>query len=223
MPVQYTILIGFLSAVITATTTLIGVWLSNKGQKERLEIQIKNDIFLKDQQLAYDKEKTEIQIKNDNNLKKQDLKREKLEELFILVTNWSKESYFVNHDFINPDNIIDSVFDKTKETQDLHYITQIEMLLFLYFPELMDDYRKLKNLNKKLKSDFQEARLAFNQYKTDPKPIIKKIEPLNIDFPVPSEEAMLRFKRLTRSQANFLELIHEFQKKISQKETMNFL
>ncbi|WP_158505990.1 hypothetical protein [Picosynechococcus sp. NKBG15041c] len=51
MPIQDTILIGFLSALLTASATLLGVWLSNKGQKERLETQIKNDNILQHQKL----------------------------------------------------------------------------------------------------------------------------------------------------------------------------
>ncbi|WP_024546200.1 hypothetical protein [Picosynechococcus sp. NKBG15041c] len=128
----------------------------------------------------------------------------------------------MNQNFINPDNITDSVFDKTKEIQDLNYITKIEMLLFLYFPEFIDDFKKLDDLSKKLKSDFREACIAFDLYKTDPKPIIKKIELLNIDLPVPSEEAISTLDQLTHSQGKFLEFIHEFQKRISQKGINKF-
>jgi hypothetical protein len=129
-----------LTAFITAFATLSGVFLSNRSQKERFELQINNEKVIKSNEIL----------------------REKLEELYLLFMAWSTnlENTYINYTrgmngYLDYETVLDLEIQRGKEITD--NFDRIIMLIDLYFPNLRDEY----NIVNDAKSSANEILLEY--------------------------------------------------------------
>jgi hypothetical protein len=120
-----------LTNLIIAASTLIGVFITNKAQKERLE----------------------LQITNENTVKNNELMREKLEELYLLFKEWTKyisitHMYYTEGvaGHLDYSSVMDLVLERGKENTE--NFDRITMLIDLYFPHLRDEYNIVETTQK---------------------------------------------------------------------------
>jgi hypothetical protein len=130
-----------LTAFITAFATLSDVFLSNRSQKERFELQINNEKILKNNELL----------------------REKLEELYLLFKGWSThvEIVYINHTRgmagdLDYKAVVDLEIQRGKEITD--NFGRITMLIDLYFPNLRDEYNIVDQARSSANEIMQEYR-----------------------------------------------------------------
>lgn len=134
--------IGLLGVIIGAALSLLGSWLTNKSNIRQLQIQLKHD----------------EQVKNKN------LKRERFEELYILLEHWSNR-IFSNYIFldlvvkgqIDYNAYLDKIIDNT-EKQDFK---RIEMIINIYGKELKEAYIDVLTSLEKYNKTVQEHKKAY--------------------------------------------------------------
>jgi hypothetical protein len=108
---------------------------------------------------------------------RRELRRTKLEELFLVVTDWVKEininsltihSVMIGRLDYNQANdlIIDHLKD-SKSSKNSH--ANVEMLITLYFPELKADYQTLHESREQINKTTQMHKKAYKEGNNDPR------------------------------------------------------
>lgn len=150
--------IGLLGVIIGAALSLLGSWLTNKSNIKQLQIQLKHD----------------EQVKNKN------LKRERFEELYILLEHWSNR-IFSNYLFL--DLVVkgqmdyNAYLDKITENTEKQDFKRIEMIINIYGKELkkayknvlisLEEYNKIKQEHKKAYENGELTAIHFGKSLTD--------------------------------------------------------
>lgn len=120
------IFIALISVLVTAFVTLTSVYLTNRNNYNTLKIRLLSETSFK---------KYETHLK-------------KLEELFLQVQNWETVlgDYYLRHSSaikgeVSSREAWNSIIEKGKEYD--FEIRKIEMLVYVYFQELKEDYEKI--------------------------------------------------------------------------------
>ena len=126
LPAQIYIAIG--TAIITATVTLLAVYLTNRGNTNRLK----------------------IQLEHERNTKQDAIYRDKLEELYVVAHKWitllgsHMLPYLrVMEGDLDYNQALDMTIAQGKE--DLPDFERLQMLIDLYFPQLTEPLKELRD------------------------------------------------------------------------------
>ena len=127
------IYIAVVTAVITAAVTLLAVFLTNRGNTERLL----------------------LQLEQERNTERAALHREKLEELYVLVAKYTKllgshclPYMSVMEGKLDYNQALDLTIESgNKETPDSD---RLQMLIDLYFPGLRETFKQLLDVRGKI-------------------------------------------------------------------------
>lgn len=124
--IPITLQIAFVTAILTATATLSGVYLTNKENTKRLV----------------------LQLENEREIKQNELMREKLEELYLLSKKWAAniDIAYLNHTrAMNGDFDFETLLNIEKERNDKNAcdFSRLEMLIDLYFPNIKVVYEEV--------------------------------------------------------------------------------
>ena len=117
---------AFFTAVITATVTLLGVYLTNRGNTQRLKLQLELEIEIKEKEIM----------------------RARLEELYILMEHWASSLINIYLPYISAMN---GKLPLTKVLEmNLEYMEKsksdfkrLQMIMDLYFPDVKPAFNKL--------------------------------------------------------------------------------
>lgn len=152
--VDLKLFLPLLGVVIGGIFTLLGVVIANKSSETRLKIQIESEHH-----------KKQIQ-----------LKREKLDNLYILLTNWRNMffSYTMNISLImegkinyneHLDRVIKGDFNDNIDFQ------RLEMIVNIYIPELLPNFNNVLELREKImnvrdqhKKDYSSGKVNGEKY-----------------------------------------------------------
>ena len=118
--------VAFITALFTAGVTLLSVYLTNRGNTDRLK----------------------IQLEHDRSFKKEELYREQLEELYLLLEEWlsSLLTYYLPYMSVMKGEL--SYNDALDQTIDLGNSRKVnykrlEMLIDIYFSEVKQEFALL--------------------------------------------------------------------------------
>ena len=126
---------GLFGVLIGATLSIFGVWLSNRSNISQLKLQLEHE-----------------KISNRSNTK-----RERLEELHVLVSHWLNGLFYNYINFtlvlkgeIDYNQYHDKIIEYGKEKPA--DFQRLEMIIDIYAPELRSTYEKVTNARTKLNS-----------------------------------------------------------------------
>lgn len=112
------------TGVITATAALAGIFLTNRENNKRLALQLNNE-----------------------NNKHREVMREKLEELYVQFRKWSLsvEYFYEDHiSFLKGKIDLEALQNLAYKRENNFDFNRIEMLINLYFPDLLPIFDELK-------------------------------------------------------------------------------
>lgn len=163
--------VGLLGIIIGAALSILGVWLSNRSNIKQLTIQ-----------LQHEKETNAAS-----------LRREKLEELYILVDKWSSGIFghylnltLVMRGEIDYNQYLDQVIEQGKEnTVDF---SRLGMIVDIYGLELQSSYERLMEAREELNKISAAHKQAYKSGDVDGKKYLK-----------PYTDAQLKLEALTES------------------------
>ena len=161
--------VGLLGVVVGASLSILGVWLSNRSNIKQLTIQLQHE-------------------KDTNAVA---LRREKLEELYVLVDKWLSGifSHYLNLTLVMRGEIdynqyLDQVIEHGKEnTVDF---SRLGMIVDIYGHELQTSYQKI-----------MEAREELNKISAAHKHAYKSGDIDGIKYLKPYTDAQLKLEELT--------------------------
>lgn len=121
-----TVLIALAAAIVTGGTALLGVYLTNRANTERLKNQLDHDTL----------EKSRV------------LKRERAEELYELTDEWLRGLFF---NYLNLSFVMQGKFDYNQYLDQIikhgnsnkSNFTRLEMILRIYFSNLVSTYEEV--------------------------------------------------------------------------------
>lgn len=158
-------LIPFLASIITAIVAFTGVYFTNKANNERLRLQ-----------LEYEKE-----------IKKKELTRDRAEELYELVDVWL-QGMFVN--YLNLSFVMEGKFDYNQYLDQIiehgnkseHNFTRLQMIIKVYFQELLPTYNDLIEIRSELNNISTEHKRAYERGGFDGQEFLKPYASLQFKF-----------------------------------------
>ena len=137
--------LGIIGVIIGTTLSILGVWLTNQFNIKQLVVQLNN-------------EKAQ---------KSGSLKREKLEELYTLVSKWFHRIFahylkltLVMRGEIDYNQYLDIVIKDGKE-KDVDF-SRLEMIIDIYGPELIPSFNKIMEVRSELNDIAAAHRKAYN-------------------------------------------------------------
>ena len=153
-PVQ--IYIAIVSSIITATVTLLAVFLTNRGNTNRLL----------------------LQLEQERNSKRAKLHREKLEKLYVLSAKYIK--FFGSHclPYLNVmEGKLDynQALDLTIEggNKEIPDFDRLQMLIDVYFPKLLEPFKHILEVRSKLNEIMALHKAEYKQGHLDGRKFVK--------------------------------------------------
>ena len=148
--------VGLLGVIIGATLSIVGVWLSNKSNIKQLTIQLQHE------------KETNASL----------LRRERLEELYILVDKWLSEifAYYLNLTLVmrgktDYNQYLEQVIEQGKEnTVDF---SRLNMIVDIYGHELKSSYEKVLEAREELNKIYSAYKQAFKSGDIDGRRYLK--------------------------------------------------
>jgi hypothetical protein len=150
------IYIAIVTAVITATVTLLAVFLTNRGNTNRLL----------------------LQLEHERNTKRAALHREKLEELYVLAVKYIKllgshclPYVRVMEGKLDYNQALDLTIESgNKETPDFD---RLQMLIDVYFPKLCESFKQILDVRRKMNEIMALHKAEYEQGCLDGRKFIK--------------------------------------------------
>lgn len=158
--IPFSALTALVSAIITATITLIGVWLNNRSNTYRLKLQ------LEDSRLT----------------KRDEILRDRLEELYLLSEKWVNalsSNYYPYFSVMKGEMSYNQALDMTIEQckNNTCDFNKINMLIDLYFHDIKLHYDEVCEARSKANLILDEHKKEYKSGNTDGRSYLK---PLNV-------------------------------------------
>tara|TARA_R110000764_G_scaffold14092_1_gene40434 strand:- start:694 stop:1263 length:570 start_codon:yes stop_codon:yes gene_type:complete len=137
-------LIAFFTALLTSALTLIGVWLTNKSNNERLS----------------------IQLEHEGKLKREELFRDRLEELYVESRRYMNAvvTYFLPYRQVMEGELtFNQALDLSIDRGYTHNPERVHLIMDMYFPELRDSFSDVEKILDKTNSILHGYKLQYKQ------------------------------------------------------------
>tara|TARA_B100000029_G_scaffold57889_1_gene52273 strand:- start:593 stop:1123 length:531 start_codon:yes stop_codon:yes gene_type:complete len=173
------------TAIITALAALSAVFLTNYQNIKRLE------------------KEHELRSKND----KQKLLTERGEELYELLDKWLDE---FTYDYLRLNLLLKNeiTYDQYHErvisegSKGIPNFGRIEILVYLYFPDILDNYNKLLTIRKERNRVVFSHKRNYNNRNMDGTKFIKPLEKLHLDLDKAGENLKEKIVEAVKSLEN---------------------
>jgi len=124
---------ALVTAILTSTITLAGVWLTNRNNNQRLKIQLEHELKLKEDEIY----------------------RDRLEELYVISNKWLGllvSHYLPFRGAMEGELTFNQALDITIESgSKINYEPhRVTMLIDLYFPQIKSEFDQMMEIREKL-------------------------------------------------------------------------
>ncbi len=153
--------VAFVTAILTSMLMLIGVWLTNNSNNQRLKIQLEHERRIRDEELT----------------------RDRLEELYVLSNKYlgTLVSHYLPFRMVMKGEItFNQALDMTIEncSRNDYEPHRVTMLINMYFPEIKPEFDQLMEIRGKLNSIIDGYKEQYKLGDTDGSRWLEVFQPL---------------------------------------------